>query len=126
MPVYDLWTQDELDLLVAGTRKMDSRSGSPRVLTMIESGARKAELLGLQLGDFDLYRKTITVPAKGQAAPDSHLRRTRATVDEYLLTSTRCWSGCLRCTDFLWSASGRWATGSSGSSPSAASPTWLP
>jgi site-specific recombinase XerD len=65
-PVYDLWKQEELDLLVAGTRKMESPLRERlRVLTMIESGARAGELRGLQLGDFDLYRKTVTVTGKG-------------------------------------------------------------
>ena len=88
-PVYDLWTQDELDLLVAGTRTLGELALCERlrVLTMIESGGRKAELLGLTLEDFDLHRKTIRVLGKGKRPrliPISgelvHL------VDEYLLT----------------------------------------
>ena len=67
-PVYDdIWSQAELDLLVAGTRKMESPLRERlRVLTMMESGARAGEMRGLQLGDFDLYRKTITVLGKGR------------------------------------------------------------
>ena len=58
-----------------------------RVLTMIESGARAGELRGLQLGDFDLYRKTIVVTGKGskrRLIPVS--AELAATVDEYRLT----------------------------------------
>ena len=48
-PVYDLWRQDELDLLVAATRRMDiPLIQKLRVLTMIESGCRAAELRGMQ------------------------------------------------------------------------------
>jgi integrase len=76
-PVYDLWKQEELDLLVAATRKMESPLRERlRVLTMIES--RAGELRGLQLGDFDLYRKTIVVTGQGlQATADPGLGRAR-------------------------------------------------
>ena len=78
-PVYDLWKQEELDLLVAATRRMENPLRERlRVLTMIESGARAGELRGLQLGDFDLYRKTIVVTGKGaKAAVDPSLSRAR-------------------------------------------------
>ncbi len=36
-----------------------------RVLTVIRSEARAWELRGGQLGDFDLYRKTLVVTCKG-------------------------------------------------------------
>ena len=87
-PVYDLWKQEELDLLVAATRRMESPLRERlRVLTMIESGARAGELRGLRLGDFDLYRKTIVVTGKGskrRLIPVS--TELSATVDEYMLT----------------------------------------
>ena len=64
--MYDLWKQDELDLLVAATRRMESPLREQlRVLAMIESGGRAGELRGMHLGDFDLYRKTVTVLGKG-------------------------------------------------------------
>lgn len=87
-PVYDLWSQHELDMIVAGTRRMEAPLRERlRALTMIESGGRAAELRGLRLGDFDLYRKTVTVEGKGRKqrlVPIS--RELAAAVDEYLLT----------------------------------------
>lgn len=87
-PVYDLWTQHELDLIVAGTRRMESPLRERlRVLTMIESGARAGEMRALTVGDFDLYRKTVTLLGKGskrRLVPVSS--ELAATVDEYLLT----------------------------------------
>jgi site-specific recombinase XerD len=103
-PVYDLWKQEELDLLVAGTRKMESPLRERlRVLTMIESGARAGELRGLQLGDFDLYRKTIVVTGKGskrRLIPVS--AELAATVDEYMLTEYPLLGRTPTTTDFLW------------------------
>lgn len=103
-PVYDLWKQEELDLLVAGTRKMESPLRERlRALTMIESGARAGELPGLQLGDFDLYRKTITVLGKGRKKRlipvSSELTHT---VDEYLLTKYPLLERTPGMADYLW------------------------
>jgi integrase/recombinase XerC len=104
-PVYDLWRQDELDLLVAGTRTMEQPlTERLRVMTMIESGGRKAELIGLQLGHFDLFNKTVTLTGKGnktRLVPISEaLSRT---VDEYLLTGYLPPLGRLPALDdFLW------------------------
>lgn len=90
-PVYDLWSQDELDLLVAGTRRMESPLRERlRVLTMIETGARAGELHGrdgVQLGAFDLARKTVTVLGKGKKRRLIPISvELAATVDEYMLT----------------------------------------
>jgi integrase/recombinase XerC len=74
-----------------------------RVLTMIESGARAGELRGLQLGDFDLYRKTIVVTGKGskrRLIPIS--AELAATVDEYMLTEYPLLDRTPTATDFLW------------------------
>jgi integrase/recombinase XerC len=105
-PVYDLWKQEELDLLVAGTRKMESPLRERlRVLTMIESGARAGELRGLRLGDFDLYRKTIVVTGKGskrRLIPVS--AELAATVDEYMLTEYPLLGRTPLSTDYLWYA----------------------
>jgi site-specific recombinase XerD len=105
-PVYDLWKQEELDLLVASTRKMESPLRERlRVLTMIESGARAGELRGLQLGDFDLYRKTITVLGKGQKRRLIPISAELAgTVDEYLLTPYPLLERAPTATDYLWYA----------------------
>jgi integrase/recombinase XerC len=103
-PVYDLWKQEELDLLVAATRKMESPLRERlRVLTMIESRARAGELRGLQLGDFDLYRKTIVVTGKGskrRLIPVS--AELAATVDEYMLTEYPLLERTPIATDYLW------------------------
>ena len=103
-PVYDLWKQEELELLVAGTRKMENPLRERlRVLTMIESGARAGELRGLQLGDFDLYRKTIVVTGKGskrRLIPIS--AELAATVDEYMLSEYPLLGRTPTATDFLW------------------------
>jgi integrase/recombinase XerC len=103
-PVYDLWKQEELDLLVAATRKMESPLRERlRVLTMMESGARAGELRGLRLGDFDLYRKTIVVTGKGskrRLIPIS--TELSATVDEYLLTPYPILERRPDSTDYLW------------------------
>lgn len=103
-PVYDLWRQDELDLLVASTRKMDHPLCERlRVLTMIETGARKGELLNLTLGDFDLYRKTVTVLGKGSKRRlipiSAELARS---VDEYLLTEYPILGRLPEATDHVW------------------------
>lgn len=105
-PVYDLWTQHELDLLVAGTRKMENPLRERlRVLTMIESGARAGEMRALTLGDFDLYRKTLTVLGKGskrRLIPIS--AELVATVDEYMLTPYPLLDRQPSAADFLWYA----------------------
>lgn len=105
-PVYDLWTQHELDLLVAGTRKMECPLRERlRVLTMIESGARAGEMRALTLGDFDLYRKTVTVLGKGskrRLVPIS--AELTATVDEYLLTEYPVLGRLPHRNDHLWYA----------------------
>lgn len=105
-PVYDLWTQHELDLLVAGTRKMENPLRERlRVLTMIESGARAGEMRALTLGDFDLYRKTLTVLGKGskrRLIPIS--AELAATVDEYMLTPYPLLERQPVAPDFLWYA----------------------
>ena len=86
------------------TRKMESPLRERlRVLTMIESGARAGELRGLQLGDFDLYRKTIVVTGKGskrRLIPVS--AELAATVDEYLLTEYPLLERTPIVTDYLW------------------------
>ena len=105
-PVYDLWSQNELDLLVSGTRRMENPLRERlRVLTMIETGARAGELRGLTLGDFDLYRKTITVLGKGRKQrliPIS--AELVATVDEYLLTAYPILERQPVGADFVWYA----------------------
>jgi integrase/recombinase XerC len=105
-PVYDLWKQEELDLLIAATRKMENPLRERlRVLTMIESGARAGELRGLQLGDFDLYRKTIVVTGKGsrrRLIPVS--AELAATVDEYMLTEYPLLERTPTAADYLWYA----------------------
>jgi site-specific recombinase XerD len=103
-PVYDLWRQDELDLLVAATRGMEQPlTQRLRVLVQIESGGRAGELRGIRLGDFDLYRKTVAVTGKGNkrrivpvSAELSH------TVDEYLLTPYAVIGRLPVLTDYLW------------------------
>lgn len=87
-PVYDLWTQDELDLLIAGTRRQPyPRLERLRVQTMIESGARASELIGMRLGDFELVRKTVTLRGKGRKQRLIPISPELARlVDEYLLT----------------------------------------
>ena len=115
-PVYDLWKQEELDLLVAGTRKMESPLRERlRVLTMIESGARAGELRGLQLGDFDLYRKTIVVTGKGskrRSSPSrpSSWRRSTSTCSP----NTRCSEGRQPRPTSCGTASSGWGSASSG------------
>jgi integrase/recombinase XerC len=103
-PVHDLWKQEELDLLVAGTRKMENPLRERlRVLTMIESGARAGELRGIKLGDFDLYRKTLIVLGKGskrRLIPVS-AELTQA-VDEYLLTEYPLLERAPSAKDYLW------------------------
>ena len=65
-----------------------------RVMTMIESGCRAAELRGMQLGDFDLYRKAVTVLGKGNKRRQIPISLELVnTVDEHLLRSTRSSSG---------------------------------
>jgi integrase len=87
-------------------RKMESPLRERlRVLTMIESGARAAELRGLQLGDFDLYRKTVVVTGKGskrRLIPVS--AELAATVDEYMLTAYPLLERLPAATDYLWYA----------------------
>ena len=60
----------------------------------------------LQLGDFDLYRKTVTVLGKGAQAPaDPDLGRARQhTVDEYMLTEYPLLGRTPVAADFLWYA----------------------
>jgi len=104
-PVYEIWDQDELDLLAAGTRSMESPLRERlRVLTMIESGARAAEMLDLQLRHFDLARKAIKVTGKGRKErliPIS--QELSQIVDEYLLTEYPPPCGRLPAlTDYLW------------------------
>ena len=66
-----------------------------RVLTMIESGGRAAELRGIKLGDFDLYRKSVTVLGKGRSVGGSRSRPSSSTtVDEHLLTEYPALGGC--------------------------------
>ena len=61
-------------LLVAATQRMENPLCERlRVLTLMESGARAAELRGLRLGNFDLYRKTTRQGVK--AAADSEIGR---------------------------------------------------
>jgi len=74
-----------------------------RPLEHPKSGARAGELRGLQLGDFDLYRKTITVLGKGskrRLIPISS--ELVATVDEYLLTEYPLLGRTPSATDYLW------------------------
>ena len=104
-PIHDLWTQPELDLLVAATRRMEAPLRERlRVLTMIESGGRKGEMLALQLADFDLYRKVVRLQGKGgkeRLVPVS--AELCAVVDEYLLTPYPMPLGCQpRLSDHVW------------------------
>jgi integrase/recombinase XerD len=87
-PVYEIWSQRELDLLVAGTRRMEHPLRERlRVLTMLETGGRAGELRGIQLEDFDLYRRVVTVLGKGSKQRLIPITpELVATVDEYLLT----------------------------------------
>ena len=87
-PVYDIWRQDELDLLVAATRNFDcALCERLRVLTMIESGGRAGELRAVKLGDFDLFRKTVTLFGKGRKQRIVPISTELSQgVDEYLLT----------------------------------------
>lgn len=109
-PVYDLWQQDELDLLVSCTRSLENPLRERlRVLTMIESGARASEMLGLRLEHFDLFHKTIRVTGKGskeRLVPIS--QELSGVVDEYLLTPYPPPHGQLPdLTDHLWYATWR-------------------
>src|SRR5262245_47602194 len=66
VPVYDNWRPDELALIIAGTRTMEMPlTERLRAMTLIQSGGRKEEMLGLQLGHFDLFNRTVTVTGKG-------------------------------------------------------------
>lgn len=105
-PVYDLWSQDELDLLVAGTRRMEQPLWERlRVLAMIETGARAAELRGLTVGDFDLFRKTVTVLGKGRKPRLIPISADLVTtVDEYLLTPYPILEREPVAADFVWHA----------------------
>ena len=104
-PVYDdLWSQPELDLIVAGTRRMENPLRERlRALTMIESGGRAGELRELRLGDFDLYRKTVTLLGKGRKrrlVPVS--AELAGAVDEYLLTPYPLLERQPAASDHLW------------------------
>ena len=86
--VYDIFTPMELDLLVAASRSMEYPLVQRiRALTMVETGARASELRGLQLRDYDLYRRHITLRGKGGkervVGMSSELA---AVIDEHLLT----------------------------------------
>ena len=103
-PVHDIWRQDELDLLIASTRQHpEPLIQRLRVQTMIESGARASELLGLQLGHFDLSRKTVTVTGKGRKTRlvpiSGELARL---VDEYFLTPYPLIETDPAQSDYLW------------------------
>jgi site-specific recombinase XerD len=80
-PVYDdLWRQDELDLLVAATRRMDMPLIQKlRVLTMIESGGRAAELRGIQLGTSTSTAGPSPSSARGASAGTSPSRSSWST-----------------------------------------------
>jgi integrase len=69
---------------------------------VIGSGARAGELLGLQLGDFDLYRKAMTLGkgSKKRLSPIS--AELVATVDESLLTEHPLLERTPIATDYLW------------------------
>src|SRR5262245_52945921 len=72
---------------------------------MIETGARKGELRALQLGDFDLFRKTLTVTGKGSKRRLIPLSAELAnTVDEYLLTPYPLLERNPVLTDYVWYA----------------------
>jgi site-specific recombinase XerD len=87
--VYDIFTPREIDLLVAASRRMTyPLLARIRALTMLESGGRALELRRLTVGDYDLYRRTITLRGKlnkERVVPIS--AELVAAVDEHLLTS---------------------------------------
>ena len=74
-----------------------------RVLTMIESGCRAAELRGMRLGDFDLYRRAVTVLGKGNKRRQIPISIELVnTVDEYLLTEYPVLRRLPTLTDHVW------------------------
>ena len=104
-PVYDLWRQDELDLLVAGTRKMERPlSRTLRVLTMIESGCARRRASG------DAARRLRPLPQEPSPCSARGSKRRLipisaelvATVDEYLLTEYPAARAAPALTDYLW------------------------
>jgi site-specific recombinase XerD len=103
-PVYDNWRQDELELLVAGTRSMEfPLIERLRVMTMIESGGRKSEFLGLRLEHFDLFNRLLVVTGKGgKSRPIPISESLSRTVDEYLLTPYPHLARLPGLDDYLW------------------------
>ena len=68
-PVYDLWKQEELDLLVAATRRMENPLGERlQVLTMIESGARAGELRASNSETSTCTERRSSSPAKAESS----------------------------------------------------------
>jgi integrase/recombinase XerC len=68
-----------------------------------ETGARAGELRSLRFGDFDLYRRTVTVLGKGskrRLIPVS--AEVTNTVDEYLLTEYPLLKRVPTRSDYLW------------------------
>lgn len=86
-PVYDLWRQDELDLLVAGTRKLENPLRERlRVPTMIETGCpggRAPRLAARRLRPLPGRRSPCSArpqetPDPGVGGTDEHGRRVHA------------------------------------------------
>jgi integrase/recombinase XerC len=103
-PVYEIWSQPELDMLVSGTRRMEHPLRERlRVLTMIETGARAGELRGIQLEHIDLYRRTVKVLGKGSKQRRIPISEELVrTVDEYLLTPYPLLGRDPVLADYLW------------------------
>jgi len=65
-PVYDLFTQQDLDALASAAARMPCpRTQRLRVLTLTDTGIRADEAVHVQLHDYDLYRKKLRVTGKG-------------------------------------------------------------
>lgn len=102
-PVYKLHSHTDLEKLVTAAIRMPAaRVQRLRILTLVQTGIRAGEAIGIRLGDFDLYRKKLRVEGKGSKERlipiDGELSRM---VDEYLLTPYP--SGLdPQPTDFVW------------------------
>lgn len=104
--VFDIFSPNELELLVAATRLMECPLVQRvRALTMIESGGRASELRGLVLGDFDLVRKTVKLRGKGSKERLVGISpELVAAVDEYQLLGYPLLERQPELTDHVWYA----------------------
>ena len=87
------WTQEELDLLVAGPVGWKVRSGATTHRDDDRNGARAGELRGLQLGDFDLYRnpflaRVLELGQTERSGADAMTRLARRTACVYPTSTT--------------------------------------